>query len=179
MKRILALSAVFTSLTASVEALNAPQKLDFYVGADAQATSVSLNPVNADGRFATMGLRAGVYLFKGVALEAQTSTSVSDDTIASINTEMDSSHAVLIRLQTPRKQGFLFDLGLGYASTNLTLVDPETQTHEELTEDGFAWSARVDYALTSHWRVAFDYTARNNSNTTDIDSYGLGVSYTF
>ena len=76
MKRILALSAVFTSLTASVEALNAPQKLDFYVGADAQATSVSLNPVNADGRFATMGLRAGVYLFKGVAIEAQTSTSV-------------------------------------------------------------------------------------------------------
>ena len=179
MKRILAIAAIVTPLTANGETSSVPQNPHFYVGADTQATSVSLNAVNADGRFATVGLRAGVYLFKGIAIEAQTSTAVADDTIAGINTEMDASHAVFVRLQTPRKQGFIFDLGLGYASTNLTFTNPATQTSEDATEDGFAWSARVDYALTSHWRVAFDYTARNNSDVTDIDSYGLGVSYTF
>ena len=45
--------------------------------------------------------------------------------------------------------------------------------------NGFAYSARIDYAVNPNWHVALDYTSRDLGNEVELDSYGLGVSYHF
>ncbi|GGF60072.1 porin family protein [Alteromonas lipolytica] len=157
----------------------APQPLDFYIGSDLQRVNLKINGADDDAGLINLSLRGGIFLFEGIALEIQTGVTDSDDDLAGVPVELGANQAVFVRLQTPRREGFLFDLGLGFAHTELEATDPITGITETQKEDGFAWSARVDYRVNSNWHVNFDYTDRTNSNEITLNSYGLGVSYLF
>ncbi|MCG7543077.1 porin family protein [Pseudoalteromonas sp. MM17-2] len=151
--------------------------MDFYLGSDYQLMDLKTVGTPGQADFSHINLRGGVFIFKQIALEAQLGVYDNDDMVEGTTYELSANRALFVRLLTPRHRGFAFDLGLGYAHTEVDLTNQAL--NQSISDDGFAYSARIDYAVNPNWHIALDYTSRDLGNEVELDSYGLGVSYHF
>jgi hypothetical protein len=149
-----------------------------YIGIDYMLSDIDVGGENA--KPSMTGLRVGVSN-NNIAFEAQYLLSNNTDNIYRMEFDLEESKALYVVLQSDTMEGFRFDVSLGYAMSDLTVVGPEETYNGTEEYTGFSWGVAAVQQLPyfDNAQVRLGYQSLYKDSDLEITGITLGLTYQF
>jgi len=143
-----------------------------YVGSNVQIAEQEFKPT-------LLQLGLGWQFTDRFSLELLQASAESEDSVASVDVEIESMSTVLLRYGSPVSGTVNVYVMLGHSDFDLATTASSFQSNENFagTSWGFGFEERLSQG--SDMRLHFDYIVHYGEDELEVDSFQLGLRYVF